>query len=560
MQHAKQTARPMTAGRRRAAGRRQPSAGRGAQPLLGLGQGGQGRPACVLRSGPRLTRPHMQVVAAEAVSSTAQEGSPADRPPATAGSPGTGGESVQGSVHAVDPDHHWAHFGPNLGLLQRAAACLQQGDLAQARELLSAEVAAELDRGTPACLNLRAECLAGLGQCRRREAGGSAGPDAEEEYQLFRGAIELRGNVAAYHAGAADALHKLGRLREAAAALQLALALTETGAGTAAPQGGEGVAGDLGSTPSESMTVVLFAEDVADPRRWRLQLELVQRRQAEEAAAAEADLLASLEAEAEAAEVEAARRQQRRKHKAQRKQRGRRPRRELEPEPEPGPEPRREREPEPEPEPLRELEPEPEPEPAELLAHSDGVPDASMNFVRVVSGASADDQDGVELVLAVPSASAPPLVTVTAEAAGADSPEQRHGVAGAALEVEAAEVEDAEADDDDAAGVGFGLKESPVSCHDIALVWVAFFSRWQRYSLLAGGVAVGRGGAPHARAGREGPGRGRDGARHRSVAGWFCLADARVAMCRQDAADAGAATLPKLPTAPRRTPTATNRP
>ena len=62
-------------------------------------------------------------------------------------------------MHAVDPDHHWAHFGPNLGLLQRAAACLQQGDLAQARELLSAEVAAELDRGTPACLNLRAECL-----------------------------------------------------------------------------------------------------------------------------------------------------------------------------------------------------------------------------------------------------------------------------------------------------------------------------------------------------------------------------------------------------------------
>ena len=377
--------------------------------------------------------------------------------------------AIEGSVHAVDDAGVLAaRFGEDgAAMLQQAAVYLQAGELQEVKQLLT-PVATGMPRQTLAInrdgspyrdpstgpgtswARLKAEVLAGLAQCQRRE-GAFSDDVLEDQLGLFEEAIALHAAVAAYHAAAADILHKLGRLREAAERLQEALSLEQR----------------AGGLVNES-SVILFAEDVADPRRWQLQLDLVRTQLASATETAElhaAELLAGLEAEAGAEAAEAARRQERRVQRAAKKKEKKKAAQEAlsleEPEPELMPEP----------------EPEPEQWPPPELSHQDGV-------LRPLSGTDATAPDGtpVTMVLAVPSAPQPLLTVTATEAVDEDDDESpqpaaaaeiHSGVpqgtardgsipAGMAAQVSALEeLEEVEGEEvDEGAGVGFGLKDS----------------------------------------------------------------------------------------------------
>eukprot|EP01043_Picozoa_sp_COSAG02_P006923 COSAG02_NODE_202_length_29305_cov_20.432377_22_plen_655_part_00 len=371
---------------------------------------------------------------------------------------------IEGSVHTAEDDDVAARFGAaGAAVLQRAAALLQSGELLKVRELLTPiadRVARDpADDSTHAQHEgLRAEALAGLAQCMRREGACSENALARQ-FELFDLACRMRPEVAAYHAASADILHKRGRLREAAEHLQGAL-----NAMTAVPR-------DMPSwaASQSGSSVILFAEDVADTRRWRVQLQLVQSQLKSASEAAERELLAGLEEEAKMEAEEATRRQHKRAQRAAKKKQKADSKHYRT---------------------TNQSEPEPEPEPEQWPPPEDDVngDPAGHSVLRPLSGSdAADTSDGTPftMVMAVPSAQQP-LLTVTATAAvsgGAESSTAPDGVTAegstaqdtldavpdtqrigsdlAAPAVRAEGLEEVEGEEiDDAAGVGLGLKDS----------------------------------------------------------------------------------------------------
>jgi hypothetical protein len=379
----------------------------------------------------------MQVVPAQAVP---------PEPASTAAEESGGATVIEGSVHAKDdPVRRFGREG--AATLQRATGHLQAGELQQVRELLKPIVSRVVRDPGDGCTQtqyecLRAEALAGLAQCLRRE-GAFTEDVLSEQFALFDLACQMRPQIAAYHAATADTLHKRGRLREAGERLESALSLAETM--QARP--------DLSA--EQRTSVILFAEDVADTRRWRLQLELVQTQLKNATEAAERELLAGLEEEARAEAEDASRRKQKRaqraakkKEKAEQAAAAARHHRmtaaaELEPEPEP------------------------EPEPEQWPPPED--PEGDGGVLRPLSGTDATAPDGapITMVLAVPSANQPLLLTVTATAAVEADSEELPGGAGSPDGVAAATANGGAGRGPEAAGAQAALAASAVDADEL---------------------------------------------------------------------------------------------
>ena len=135
---------------------------------------------------------------------------------------------IEGSVHTAEDDAVADRYGAaGAAVLHRAAAHLQAGELLKVRELLTPipervvrEPADDSTHGQHE--RLRAEALAGLAQCMRRE-GACSEDSLARQFELFDLACRLRPGVAPYLAAIADTQHKRGRLREAAEYLHRAL-------------------------------------------------------------------------------------------------------------------------------------------------------------------------------------------------------------------------------------------------------------------------------------------------------------------------------------------------